>query len=458
MGHLSPSTMKSELLPSQKAIIAMSRAQYLAHLRPSPEDRRQAAFTTNSEKDKDGRKRNPARPIDAAKPTDKLSVGVCIFRLDGQTLSPAVLLLRRSPRRWRRRILASVGGRYGAGEWELPGGKVENDDFCISAAIERLVREKTGLRVTKIMVMLSDVRWRKEFKVLLWQEDEVVGSAGKDSSEDEHSDGGEVELKVGWEVDMEWMSCMQNEGRNADNGSGNGTLVGNSDEISSAEETLASPPPIDLETLGIHLPIDSSSPGSSALIRLTTDSGSGSSSVSAPPVPPKDPGRYASGYGGYNNDYDDYDEYHADHGYCTYECEEDHDPSLEPAPLSLPSRKPKPPRCRTTVSSAALPASLTRISWRDAQVIPYKMARKEYVQLNFTVLVDEELDEKLLPGFLRRHADGGREGDGEKKVYEHDAFEWATCARVEKLPMSDDLRRVVFEGLAWMGTLTGAYF
>lgn len=112
MGHLSLSMMKSELLPSQKAIIAMSRAQYLAYLRPSKEDGSQATSSTpNSKKDGEETKRNPARPIVTPKPTDKLSVGVCIFRLDGQTLSPAVLLLRRSPRWWRRRILASVGGK-----------------------------------------------------------------------------------------------------------------------------------------------------------------------------------------------------------------------------------------------------------------------------------------------------------------------------------------------------------
>ncbi|KAI1749228.1 hypothetical protein F4782DRAFT_514440 [Xylaria castorea] len=401
-------------------------------------------------------------------------------------MSPAVLLLRRSPRWWRRRIFASVGGRHGAGEWELPGGKVENDDFCISAAIERLVREKTGLRVTKIMFMLSDVRWREELKVLLWEEDEAGKSTSEDSTEDGDSDGDEVEIEVDSAVDMEWTSSIESEdSENADDDNGSSTGIGNYDEISSSgEESPRSPLSLDLEALGIRFPPDSSSPGSSAL-RLTMDSRS--SSVSAPPVPPKDPGRYAWGHREqqqHHNDHDD--EQHADHErdsndddhHHRYESDKsDHDPSLQPAPLSLPSRKPKPPpRRRKTESSTALPASLLHVHWRDAQMIPYKMVRKEYVQLNFTVLVDEEPpdEEQPLPGFRRRHAaaaaaddDDGKEESGEgggggggggKEVYEHDALEWATCARVKKLPMSEDLRRVVFEGLAWMGTLTGGFF
>ncbi|KAI0455300.1 hypothetical protein F5B21DRAFT_472659 [Xylaria acuta] len=491
MGHLSLS-MKSELLPSQKAIIAMSRERYLAYLRPSLEDGPQAASGSKCEKDRGETKRQPAHPTGTPKPADNLSVGVCIFRLNGQTLSPAVLLLRRSPRWWQRRIIASVGGGHGAGEWELPGGKVETGDFCISAAIERLVREKTGLRITKIMGMLSDVRWREELKVLLW-EDEVGNSTSEDSKEDEDSDwdgdgdGDEVEIKLGLAVDTECMSSMESGGGgNADNSNGSGTCttIGNGDEISSGEETLVSPVPLDPEALKIRLPADSSSSsgssgssGSSAL-RLTTDSGS--SSEPAPPVPPKDPGRYARSYREHSNDDDDDDddddEYHADHErdnkdchYHRYESDSDHDPLLKPAPLSLPSRKPQPQppqrRRRRTASSTALPAaSPVRVRWRDAQVIPYKMVRKEHVQLNFTVLVDEE--EGPLPGFLRRHAadddddDGRGDGDGvEEDVYdEHDALEWATCARVEKMPMSEDLRRVVFEGLAWMGTLTGGFF
>ncbi|KAI8946795.1 hypothetical protein F4801DRAFT_583051 [Xylaria longipes] len=468
MGHISPTRMKSELLPSQKAIIAMSRAQYLAYLRPSPEDGPQMTSTPNSEKDKYETKRDPAYPIDTTKPVDKLSVGVCIFRLDGRTLSPAVLLLRRSPLWWRQHIFASAGGRHGAGEWELPGGKVENDDFCISAAIERLVREKTGLRVIKIMVMLSDVRWREEVKVLLWEEDEAGKSTNEDSSEDGDSDWDGVEIKVDEAVDMEWMSSTESGGSgNVYSGSGSG--IGNGDEVSSGEETLVSPLPLDLEALGIRLPTDSSSPGSSAL-RLTPDSGS-SSAPAPPPVPPKDPRRYAWGYCEHNCDYDDDDdddddEYHADHerdnnDHHKYESDEDYDPSLKPAPLSLPSQKPQPPRRRRTRSSTTLPASasLLRVHWRDAQVIPYKMARKESAQLNFTVLVDEEPDEEPLPGFRRRHADGDGKGGGRgEEVYEHDALEWATCSRVRKLPMSEDLRRVVFEGLAWMGTLTGGFF
>ncbi|KAI1739976.1 hypothetical protein F4680DRAFT_448587 [Xylaria scruposa] len=445
---------KSELLPFQKAIIAMSRAQYFTYLRASIGGEPQAKPIPNPKRDRDETKKNPTHLTDIPNPADKLSVGVCIFRLDGQTLSPAVLLLRRSPRWWRRRIFTSVGGRHSAGEWELPGGKVESDDFCISAAIERLVREKTGLRVTKIMYMLSDLRWREEVKVLLWEEDETGKSTSGDSNEDGDSDRDEVEIKVDLAADVEWSSSIASEASvNTDDGNGSRTGIAHGDEISSGEEALMSPFSLDLEALGIRFPVDSSSPGSSAL-RLTMDSGS--SSVSAPPVPPKDPGRYARGY----REHDDDDEYHADHERGNDDCHrsesnKNHDPSLKPAPLSLPSRKPKLPRHRKTGPSTALPASTLHMHWRDAQMIPYKMMRKEYVQLNFTVLVDEEPNDEPLPQFRRRHADAGADGKG---IYEHDALEWATCARLKKLPMSEDLRRVVFEGLAWMGTLTGGFF
>ncbi|KAI0435961.1 hypothetical protein F4803DRAFT_567249 [Xylaria telfairii] len=456
--------MKSELLPSQKAIIAMSCAQYLAYLRPSTEDGSQATSSApNSEKDEEETKRNPAQPIISSKHTDKLSVGVCIFRLDGQTLSPAVLLLRRSPRWWRRRILASGGGRDGAGEWELPGGKVEDDDFCISAAIDRLVREKTGLRVTKIMAMLSDVRRREELKVLLWEDDvdDVEGSTSEYPSEDGDSDGNGVKIKVDLSVDMGWApSTEDGNSGNTDKGKGIGTHIGNGNEISSGAETLVSPLPLDPEALGIRILTDSSSPDSSAP-RLTTDSGS--SSVSAPPVPPKDPGRYAWVHREHNDaadDDDDDDDYHADYDCRKYRFDEDYDPSLEPAPLSVPSLNPKPPRRRVTaLSPRAPPASLVRVHWRNAQVIPYNMVRREYLQLNFTVLVDEDPGGEVVPVFLGRHdADDGDGGGGGKEGHEHDALEWATCARVEKLPMSEDLRRVVFEGLAWMGSRAGGFF
>lgn len=128
----------------------------------------------------------------------------------------------------------------------MPGGKVEDDDFCISAAIERLVREKTGLRVTKIMVMLSDVRWREELKVLLWEND--VDDVEENTSEDPSEDG-----------DMRWTQSIEggNNG-NADKGNGIGTCIGGGNDISSGDETLVSPLSLDLEEFGIHIPTDSS--------------------------------------------------------------------------------------------------------------------------------------------------------------------------------------------------------
>ncbi|TGJ79154.1 hypothetical protein E0Z10_g9611 [Xylaria hypoxylon] len=483
--------MKSALLPSQKAILAMSRAQFLSYLRCSSADEAHETLILNCTRDKDIDKGETLiHNADDGKVSlsfaNKLSVGVCIFRLDEMTLRPTVLLLRRSPWWRRRRIFTSAAGRQGAGEWELPGGKVSDDDFCISAAIERLVKEKTGLRVTKIMVMLSGVRWRAELKVLLWDEDEG-GLAYNDSAEEDDEGGVEDGLsedhgqKVDSGVNMDWdnTSTMSTATTTTTITIGDGEIgstAGIEDGKSRGEEEIRALS--DADVLGIRIPTSSPSPRSPH-VPVTPDS----ASISPPPPPPKDndrndkPDKYDDGYAyQYGND--------GDYKY-TYDHDFDHDPSLEPAPLSLPSRTiavveeekkgGRTLRRRDTASSTALPVSLlsphggvgcsngrskSKSERRNAQVIPYKILRKEYAQLNFTVLVDEDEGDGL-PGFLYADSTGGsreKAGRGERGVYEYDALEWATCARVEKLPMSEDLRRVVLEGLAWMGELTGDFF
>ncbi|KAF2972093.1 hypothetical protein GQX73_g1409 [Xylaria multiplex] len=478
-GHLRLSTMRSALLPSQKAILAMSGARFLAYLRSSSADGARPMSVLNYTGDKATINYEPfayntrggKSPLGAA---DKLSVGVCIFRLDEETLRPTVLLLRRSPRWWRRRVFASTGGRQGAGEWELPGGKISDDDFCVSAAIGRLVREKTGLRVTKIMAMLSAVRWRAELKVLRWEEDQR-GAAYLDSTEEEDEDGDgdswddDYARKVDSGVNIDWSSIITTTTTTTTTMGEEviGGTVNTEDGENGGKAGIL--PLSDANVLGISVSKSPSSPRSSPVL-ITPDSAS--VSPPPPPPPPKD------------DVYDDGDAYqyihHDDYGYL-YNYDPDHDPSLEPAPLSLPSRSAAPEttaggearqtlRRRNTASSTTLPLPLPSFydgdaqgsgkgkgkgkadgKRRDALVIPYRIVRKEHAQLNFVVLVDEDGADEGLPGFLDG---GGKRGE----VCEHDALEWATCARVEALPMGEDLRRVVLEGLEWIGGLTGDFF
>ncbi|KAI0382772.1 hypothetical protein F5Y04DRAFT_43452 [Hypomontagnella monticulosa] len=223
MAMTTTSFRKTTLSHAQKTVLAMSRAQFLEAIRA------------------------------AARPADKLYVGVCIFRMDAHSSRPSVLLLRRSgsghgaggaaeecadadpttpttptsiatsstattgtvssaSSRWGRggREKArqhqhnySTGSNSGsgginngsrtengdglsergfreeprtsrtAGMWELPGGKVREGDFCISAAVARRVAEQTGLRVVRVLGALQDVRRVVEVRILDWDEDGV---------------------------------------------------------------------------------------------------------------------------------------------------------------------------------------------------------------------------------------------------------------------------------------------
>ncbi|KAI8961059.1 hypothetical protein F5Y11DRAFT_244880 [Daldinia sp. FL1419] len=201
---------KTTLSHAQKSVLAMSRAQYLDDIR-------------------------------ATRPADKLYVGVCIFRMDAHSSRPSVLLLRRSANaatpetasssasslantpnspsaastststtttfgssRWGRRHVqyraysgASSGGEGGrerdgdpghrtrrnAGTWELPGGKVRESDYCISAAVARCVAEQTGLHVDRFLGALQDVRRVAEVRILDWDDDGMgIFTAGGSSS------------------------------------------------------------------------------------------------------------------------------------------------------------------------------------------------------------------------------------------------------------------------------------
>ncbi|KAI2636563.1 hypothetical protein GGS26DRAFT_500596 [Hypomontagnella submonticulosa] len=226
MAMTTTSFRKTTLSHAQKTVLAMSRAQFLEAIRA------------------------------AARPADKLYVGVCIFRMDAHSSRPSVLLLRRSGSRHASGLAAecaaSVGAndvntpttptgtmdsanstatgtfpsgstsRWGrgsrdrskqnqhqhhhnsvssdgngsirtdsnddlserglrgesrtartAGMWELPGGKVREGDFCISAAVARRVAEQTGLRVVRVLGALQDVRRVAEVRILDWDDDGV---------------------------------------------------------------------------------------------------------------------------------------------------------------------------------------------------------------------------------------------------------------------------------------------
>ncbi|KAI2612031.1 uncharacterized protein GGS25DRAFT_103034 [Hypoxylon fragiforme] len=61
----------------------------------------------------------------------------------------------------------------GSGTWELPGGKVRDGDFCISAAVARQVAHQTGLRVARVIGALQDVRRVRQVRILDWDDDGV---------------------------------------------------------------------------------------------------------------------------------------------------------------------------------------------------------------------------------------------------------------------------------------------
>ncbi|KAI0180627.1 hypothetical protein GGR52DRAFT_252558 [Hypoxylon sp. FL1284] len=174
---------KTTLSHAQKTVLAMSRAQYLSSIR-------------------------------ATRPADALYVGVCVFRRDAHSSRPSVLLLHRpatatpsnpssssaAARRGRRRH----GRQRGSGDegtaaddggwWELPGGRVRDSDCSISEAAARRVEETTGLRVTRVLGALRDVRRVGEARVPDW--DDEGGGGGSNMLDDPAAAGGVLEGDV----------------------------------------------------------------------------------------------------------------------------------------------------------------------------------------------------------------------------------------------------------------------
>ncbi|KAL9108233.1 MAG: hypothetical protein Q9227_006971 [Pyrenula ochraceoflavens] len=116
--------MSFSLTEEQKAILAMSRAQYCGH----------------ASKTKD-------------QTFDKVVAGAAIFRnpTDSSTQNPSVLLLKRN-----------ADELYYPNIFEMPSGKVEDADATIYDAMTREVLEETGLKVTEVLDMLPDMTYFTE--------------------------------------------------------------------------------------------------------------------------------------------------------------------------------------------------------------------------------------------------------------------------------------------------------
>ncbi|KAK7754447.1 hypothetical protein SLS62_003467 [Diatrype stigma] len=86
--------------------------------------------------------------IGIGQPTpDTFCVGVAIAQRTGQLNrpgKPAVLLVRRTE-----------DTDHYPGIWHLPGGQIEPTDLNVKAAIERLVFDKTNLKVTRVLEQLD---------------------------------------------------------------------------------------------------------------------------------------------------------------------------------------------------------------------------------------------------------------------------------------------------------------
>ncbi|KAI1451155.1 hypothetical protein F5Y02DRAFT_412797 [Annulohypoxylon stygium] len=237
MATTTTSFRRTTLSHAQKTVLAMSRAQFLDAIR-------------------------------ASRPADKLYVGVCIFRMDAHSSRPSVLLLRRSCaavsssastsasetssvansamtvtsglmtgapvlRRESRRGRQfgenwNRGGERDAevGVWELPGGKVRDTDFCISAAVARRVLEQTGLRVVRVLGALQDVRHVSEVRILDWDDDGVgifTGNQGSRNSVGGRSNDSSTDLSMSM---LDGATLTSGTGTDSGSISGSGSIRG----------------------------------------------------------------------------------------------------------------------------------------------------------------------------------------------------------------------------------------
>ncbi|KAI1816192.1 hypothetical protein GGS20DRAFT_539298 [Poronia punctata] len=535
--------LNSTLSPPEKAILAMSRAQYEEFL-SSPDYFQDDDASSLAKAYKRDQIQGPSPPLlmtpspiqaDGSSVVDStkvlLSVGVCIIRLDPETSEPVMLLLRRSSplllRQEQKHVsISTPENRQRLGDWELPGGRVRHDDFCISAAIERLVRAQTGLKVIKIMEMLMVMNWNVEVKLLKWggeHDYDVDHYLGDDEVEDDDDDEyyyieaheqREIEKssadKGSWGHshdlgitnnlgDSESSDSNVDKNRNIPRSDTPRNGQTTKDDSSSYDEMFMKSVGDDVgKLLGIYIPTDPSSSPSS-----TSPSPPLTGEISSSPSP-FDFQVQSRRHSSHNHEH----EYSPRHNRNDANQGQSHEP-LRPAPLSLslslrtnrttlqtlppprpprdvptPYYKPHQPqhydqaqhtrryydterhqlqqRHRQIRCTPTSPLRLSRDEPRPpaplqlrprAQVIPYKILRARHRQLNYTVLVDESVEVPVPSSLL-----GGKANDAKnKKNGDHDVFEWATLSRVRQMQMNDDLRRVVFQGFAWMEDLYGGF-
>jgi 8-oxo-dGTP pyrophosphatase MutT (NUDIX family) len=117
--HHQPATKMMEL--------SMSKAQYLDHINSLPSMTRSL---------------------------DKLTVGAAIIRCNESTEGPQVQLRQRK-----------LDEPYYPGVYEVPGGKVDNTDATIAAAVRREVEEESNLAVSRIVAALPDMTYTTQKKV-----------------------------------------------------------------------------------------------------------------------------------------------------------------------------------------------------------------------------------------------------------------------------------------------------
>ncbi|KAK8063882.1 hypothetical protein PG996_008534 [Apiospora saccharicola] len=103
------------------------------------------------------------RPPPTSSLISHLTVGAAVFRIDVRSQRPTILLLKKRTAA----APATIGPASGpprpgslAGppppSWELPSGRVEDGDYCISDAIARCVKRQTSLDVVRISSMLRE--------------------------------------------------------------------------------------------------------------------------------------------------------------------------------------------------------------------------------------------------------------------------------------------------------------
>ncbi|KAI0392595.1 hypothetical protein F5Y17DRAFT_354434 [Xylariaceae sp. FL0594] len=469
--------MRSALTQVEKTTLAMSRAQYEEHrATESPRQR--------------GEEKADANDLGIC-----LNVGVSILRLDQATAQPAILLLRRrKPFVWwddESMFISTSETRQQVGDWELPGGTVLHDDLSISSAIERTVRNQTGLRVVKIMQMLRAAEWEMEVKAISWDDEDGYYSSDETESDEHEDNDSEVEessrggvggIEHGWHGNMARRI-----------GSGGWSIAGeeaqmidghNSDDMSSYDEMVRRFLQDDLETF--EIPERTPPPtGGANTANPTLDTAPNS----------------------------DGDGHHLI------------DPSLQPAPLSLPSR---PMNVHTTpdqlpslgrlvqflrmsdsleynkeeypsgedlssISTLSLPSVRSQSHHQAHQAQPQARARRGpprrrgtlrrrrrgqvfehrilsglYRQLNVAVLVDENATELAaprnilrgrppFPGLASDSEHAGSQTDSASSIHQPAGYGWVTLEQAHKLNLREDVRCLVYQTFAWFDNLNGDF-